>query len=223
MPRFTTSRWNTHFVILLAFAGLGRDSAAADIPVTASGPPASDLSIVSVAVASGGAVPGTPVALDVVVRSGGPCLDCGPVQISYWDDSADGNVNCGDGATLNTVAQVPPQSDATVRVVLNGYPRPGKYRAWVWVDCQTAVAETDETNNKGYVDIEVNGSALDPGKPGDSGQIPADGSQDGSSADTTASASPGFCGIWGQSAAAVASEDRTSASRRPSAQPMAYP
>jgi hypothetical protein len=191
---------------------LGQQSRAADPPAST---PGADLSIVSLAIASDQAVPGTPVSLDLVVRKAGACVDCGPVQISYWDDSQDGNVNCGDGATLSTVAEIPPQSDATVHVTLNGYPRPGKYRAWVWVDCQTLLAETDETNNKAYVDIEVTGASGDANQPGDSSASgdanqPGDsttGNSDRSQDDAStppASDASGFCGIWGQSAASIA-------------------
>lgn len=164
-----TVRWKASLIAALAgLAALGQASrAAAEL----------DLGVVSLAVASDRIVPGAPVSLDVVVRSTGPCVDCGPVQISYWDDSEHGNVDCSDGATLNTVAQIPAQSDVTVHVVLNGYPRPGKYRAWVWVDCQQAVAETDEANNKASVDIEVK-------EFGRGGQDTDSGDDDGTDGDT---------------------------------------
>lgn len=160
-----------------------------------------DLSISDVRL-SATVAPGAPVPLDVVVRSNDACPDCGPVELSYWDDSNDGIFSCSDGNLITAAVDLTAESETTIHVVLNGYPRPGKYRAWFWVDCRQTLPEDDTTNNVQSLDIAVtmdgasgvgdgNGGAETPGE-----QVspdPVEVADEGSVSDSP----PSFCGMFG--------------------------
>lgn len=151
-----------------AFA-LGPDLPSAPPSAATSAPAdATDLGISSVVMTSDPPVPGSTVTFNVTVQVSGACDGCGPVSLTYWDDSADGNVRCEDG--LSVPVSLENAGEVTVPVTLNGYPRPGSYRAWFWIDCADQIAEADETNNRSHVGVTVLPIPGDPPPP--SGESP---------------------------------------------------
>jgi hypothetical protein len=183
-----------------------------------------DLSVASIALVTPQPAAGDKVQLDVVVANSSPCPTCEAVEVSCWDDSPDGNVQCADGRSLGVSAQIATQNETTLRVTLEGYPRPGTYRAWMWVNCTQTVVESDYANNKAYVDLTVVDAAPDepvppeppsnPSAPPDPEPPPRDRPSDDPSVDPGEQVSPdapnppngpALCGLFGgQSAMSVA-------------------
>jgi len=172
-----------------------------------------DLSIAGVTLVTPEPAAGDRVELDVVVANSDPCPTCEAVEVSCWDDSPDGNVQCVDGRSLGVSAEIATQNQTTLRVTLEGYPRPGTYRAWVWVNCTQTVVESDYANNKAYVDIVVTdavpdtstppSSPDDPSDPPDAEPPPRDRPADdpdeqvGADPGSNPSNGPAFCGLFG--------------------------
>lgn len=114
-----------------------------------------DLSLSTIILHTPTPVPGEPIELDLVVYSTQACPDCAELQVGVWDDGADENLSCLDGRQVRVPMVTTAQSETVVPVVLSGYPRPGTYRAWFWVNCQQEIMEPDPSNNRGYLDILV--------------------------------------------------------------------
>lgn len=118
-----------------------------------------DLSIAGITLLTPQPMPGEPIEIDVAVGISGECPGCSPVRLSYWDDSEDGNVACADGRSLEPLEEMVAADhvagSVTLRVVLAGYPRPGWFRAWFWIDCAGVVADANQANNKAFVHIPV--------------------------------------------------------------------
>lgn len=114
-----------------------------------------DLSLSTIILHTPTPVPGELIELDLVVYGTQACSDCAELQVGVWDDSADENLSCLDGRQVRVPMVTTAQSETVVPIVLSGYPRPGTYRAWFWVNCQQEISEPDHSNNQDYLDILV--------------------------------------------------------------------
>jgi hypothetical protein len=161
--------------------------------VARAGPP--DLSISRIAVATSQPVAGQDVLLDVLVHNGGEAL-AGDVTVTTWSDGEAAPADADNGLNQPAFTGLASSTDRTVRVTLNGYPRPGHYRAWIWIDVGASLADGNRANNLRSVDLTVGDPQANAGGSTDqAGGEPAGGSNPGGSDSASTAPVGGLCGL----------------------------